>query len=124
MTQFNPPGPSKARIIMTGLVFFGFIISGITEHSITVALTSYSSFGEVKGDNNGTQMARRYCDPPNMTALVIYYDSSEEVKDYDGYDFSQLQEMLFQVCFYVTKKERELDCKTIMISYSQLRTRM
>lgn len=92
---------TTARIILTGMVFLGFVISGVIEHCLTVALTqnnisAQSVAIQVGNENNGTRY-RRYCDPPNMTALAIYYDSSEEIDENDDYDFSQLQEMIFQV---------------------------
>lgn len=91
---------TTARIILTGMVFLGFVISGVIEHCLTVALTqndiSIKSLTIQIGNQNGTR-SRRYCDPPNMTALAIYYDSSEEIDEDDDYDFSQLQEMAFQV---------------------------
>lgn len=92
---------TTARIILTGMVFLGFVISGVIEHCLTVALTQkdftvQSVDVQVGNENNGTRK-RRYCDPPNMTALAIYYDSSEEIDENDDYDFSQLQEMSFQV---------------------------
>lgn len=91
---------TSARIILTGMVFLGFVISGVIEHCITVALTqkeiSVESVSIKFGNADNKTRGRRYCDPPNMTALAIYYDSSEEIDDNDDYDFSQLQEMTFQ----------------------------
>lgn len=81
------------------MIFIGFIISGIVEHGITVALSPSDLALEIPNTyhESNTTRQRKYCDPPNMTALAIYYDSSEEDNLDSDYDFSQLQEMSFQV---------------------------
>lgn len=86
-----------ARCLLNSLIFIGFAISGMVEHGITVALHDLTPTKPAGAPEDNTRTSRRYCDPPNMTALAIYYDSSEETHINDEYDFSQLQEMFFQV---------------------------
>ncbi|KAK6616978.1 hypothetical protein RUM44_005335 [Polyplax serrata] len=93
----NLSATEHARCLLNSLIFIGFAISGMVEHGITVALHDLTPTKPAGAPEDNTRTSRRYCDPPNMTALAIYYDSSEETHINDEYDFSQLQEMFFQV---------------------------
>ena len=83
------------------MVFIGFTISGIVEHGITVALSPSDHVFDVQKTKisvgNGSN-ERRYCDPPNLTTLAIYYAYANDEADIDDdYDFSQLEDMFFKV---------------------------